>query len=153
MNNKRTFDDIDAMILNFLQKNGRMQNAELARRVSMAPSAVLERVRKLERRGVIRGYEAVVDHVEAGKSLTAFTSVHCTEAVGATDTGKLLAQVSGVLEVHYCAGKDSYLVKVRARDTDELAEILSEFGKIETVRDTSTTIVLRTLKESRSIEI
>ncbi|MFW5837633.1 MAG: Lrp/AsnC family transcriptional regulator, partial [Desulfovibrionaceae bacterium] len=80
-----------------LQKDGRIANVELARRVSMAPSAVLERVRKLERRGIVQGFEAVVDHAAVDKSLTAFTSVHVTEAVGATDTGQRLARVPGVL--------------------------------------------------------
>jgi Lrp/AsnC family leucine-responsive transcriptional regulator len=153
MTKERTIDDIDRQILNILQEDGRIANVELARRVSMAPSAVLERVRKLERRGIIHGFEAVVDHAAVDKSLTAFTSIHCTEAVGVTDAGQQIASVPGVLEVHYCAGQDRYLAKLRVKDTDQLSEVIKEFGKIETVRDTNTTIVLRTLKESRVLEV
>lgn len=144
-------DEIDRKILSILQNNGRTSNAEVARRVGMAPSAVLERIRKLERKGVIQGYEALVDPKTVGKRLTAFTAVHASEAVGSTDTGARLAEIEGVLEVHYTAGQDAYLVKVRADDPEALQHILQRFGAIPGVRDTRTTIVLATLKESRQL--
>ncbi|MDR3641424.1 MAG: Lrp/AsnC family transcriptional regulator [Humidesulfovibrio sp.] len=146
-------DKIDMTILSILQDSGRTSNADIARAVGMAPSAVLERMRKLERKGIIRGFEAVLRPKDVGFTLTAFTFVRADEGVGSTDIGKALAQVPGVLEAHYTAGQDSYLVKVRARDTEHLQHILQQFGAIPGVRDTRTTVVLTTLKETRSLPI
>jgi Lrp/AsnC family leucine-responsive transcriptional regulator len=146
-------DRKDYEILTIIQNNGRISNAEIARRVGMAPSAVLERVRRLEKRGVIQGYEALLEPKALGQRLTAFTAVHVSEAVGSTETGARLAQVPGVLEVHYTAGQDSYLVKVRAEDPQGLQHILQQFGAIPGVRDTRTTVVLATIKESRQLPL
>ncbi|MHC1701709.1 MAG: Lrp/AsnC family transcriptional regulator [Humidesulfovibrio sp.] len=146
-------DKIDRKILTIVQDNGRTSNAEIARQVGMAPSAVLERMRKLERKGIIKGFEAVLRPKDVGFTLTAFTFVRAEEGVGATDTGKALGRVPGVLEVHYTAGQDSYLVKVRARDTEHLQTILQQFGAIPGVRDTRTTVVLTTLKETRVLPL
>ncbi|MGE4553414.1 MAG: Lrp/AsnC family transcriptional regulator, partial [Desulfovibrionaceae bacterium] len=118
-------DRINRKILTILQANARTSNAEIARRVDMAPSAVLERIRKLERAGVIQGYEARINPKALDLGLTAFTLVRAEERVGATDTGEALATVPNVLEVHYCAGQDSYLVKVRAANAEGLAETLA----------------------------
>jgi Lrp/AsnC family transcriptional regulator, leucine-responsive regulatory protein len=146
-------DKIDRTILSILQDSGRTSNADIARAVGMAPSAVLERMRKLERKGIIRGFEAVLRPKDVGFTLTAFTFVRADEGVGSMDIGKSLARVPGVLEAHYTAGQDSYLVKVRARDTEHLQHILQQFGAIPGVRDTHTTVVLTTLKETRSLPI
>lgn len=146
-------DKIDRQILTIIQGNGRISNAEISRQVGMAPSAVLERMRKLERKGVIKGFEAVLRPKDVGFTLTAFTFVRVEESVGAMDTGKALAQVPGVLEMHYTAGQDSYLAKVRARDTEHLQFILQQFGAIPGVRDTRTTVVLTTLKETRVLPL
>jgi len=146
-------DKIDMMILAILQDNGRTSNADIARSVGMAPSAVLERMRKLERKGIIRGFEAVLRPKDVGFTLTAFTFVRADEGVGSTEIGKALSRVPGVLEVHYTAGQDSYLVKVRARDTEHLQNILQQFGAIPGVRDTRTTVVLTTLKETRALPL
>ena len=150
---ERTIDGLDRKILTILQSDGRVSNVEIARKVDRAPSAVLERVRKLERGGYIQGFEAILDAKALGFGLTAFTQVRVSEAVGSFDTGQQLAEVSGVLEVHYTAGEDSYLIKVRTQDTDSLQRILVEIGAIDGVRDTKTTIVLTTVQESRSIPL
>ncbi|WP_243545602.1 Lrp/AsnC family transcriptional regulator [Pseudodesulfovibrio tunisiensis] len=151
--NKRKIDDLDLKILNIIQSDGKVSNAEIARQVGKAPSAVLERVRKLRKRGVIRGYECIVDHKALGRGLTAFTSVNADEAVGSASIGDRLAQFPEVLEVHYTAGRDSYLVKVRVEDTEALQGVLAKFGAVPGVRDTNSTIVLTTVKESRVIPL
>lgn len=151
--NNRKIDALDLKILNILQDDGRVSNAEIARKVGKAPSAVLERVRKLRRNGIIKGYECIVDHKRLGRSLTAFTSIRVEEGVGATEVGARLAELPEVLEVHYTAGRDSYLVKVRVEDTEALQATLAKFGTIAAVRDTNSTIVLTTVKESRVIPL
>lgn len=146
-------DKIDAEILKILQENARTPNAEIARKVGKAPSAVLERIRKLERKGVIKGYEARLEPHSVGLGLTAFTFVHAQETVGQVETGQLLTAIPGVIEVHYIAGSAAYLIKVRVSDTEMLADLLREIGHIATVRDTTTTIVLRTVRETSNLPI
>lgn len=146
-------DGIDLSILNILQANARTSNAEIARQVGMAPSAILERIRKLERKGIILGYETRISPQALGKHLTAFTLVRTEEPVGSTETGEELAKVPGVMEVHYVAGQDAYFVKSRTRDPENLAALLKQFGRIRTIRDTRTTVVLTTVKETMNIPL
>lgn len=142
-------DGIDAKIVTILQSDGRTPNAEIARQVNLAPSAVFERVRKLEERGVIRGYHAQVDPRAIGQSLLAFVFLRADEPAGSTEVGEALARVPEVLEVHHVAGEDCYLVKVRTSDTEALGRLLRErFRAIPAVRSTRSTVVLETVKES-----
>ena len=148
------FDSIDRRILAVLQSNARTSNAELARTLEMAPSAVLERIRKLEQRGVIQGYESRLAPRAIGLGLTAFIFVRSDEATGAISTGSALAAIPEVQEVHHVAGEDCYLVKLRARDTDDLARLLRErFASIPQIRSTRTTIALGTLKETAQLPL
>ena len=149
------FDSLDARILDALQRNGRVPQVEIAREVGLAPSAVLERMRKLEARGVIRGYTAVLDPKAAGLALLAFIAVRTTEAPEEEDTvAASLGKVPEVLEVHHVAGDDCFLVKVRARDAEHLGELLKgRIGRIKGVRSTRTTIVLGTLKETQALPL
>lgn len=145
----RTIDNIDATILEIVQKNARVSNAEISRQIGMAPSAVLERLRKLETRGVLRGYEARLDPHAVGLGLLAFVFVRVDERVGSTHAGKLLGEIPEVQEVHHVAGEDCYLVKVRCGDPEDLGRLLRDrFGAIPEVRSTRSTIVLGTVKES-----
>jgi Lrp/AsnC family leucine-responsive transcriptional regulator len=148
------FDEIDRQLLEILQREGRTSNADLARRVSMAPSAVFERVRRLEQRGVIQGYGAHVEPRSVGRSLLAFVLVRSDERTGEISTGESLALEPEVLEVHHVAGQDSYLVKVRVRDPESLGRLLRErFGAIPGVRSTQSTIALETIKESWALPV
>jgi len=147
-------DEMDRRILSLLQQDARLPNAEIARRVGMAPSATLERLRKLEERGVIQGYEVRVDPRKIGLGLTAFIFVNAQDKQGELDTGERLKQHPNVLEVHHIAGEDCYLVKVRAVDAEDLGRLLrSDFSMMPSVRSTRTTVVLGTLKESLRMPI
>ncbi|HQU82924.1 MAG TPA: Lrp/AsnC family transcriptional regulator [Pyrinomonadaceae bacterium] len=144
-------NDIDKEILNIIQQDARISNAEIARQVGLAPSAVLERVRKLEERGVIRGYSANLDPKQIGFGLTAFIFVRVSFC---SSIGEELAKIPEVLEVHEIAGEDCYLLKVRAENTEELAKFFPEKLKpLPEVVSTRTTIVLQTLKESSALPI
>ena len=84
-------NEIDMQILNILQKDARIANAEIARQVGLAPSAVLERIRKLEERGVIKGFETKLDAAAVDYGLTAFVAVRTHECCDETD--KFLAEI------------------------------------------------------------
>lgn len=147
-------DELDAKILNILQKNARIPNAEIARQVALAPSAVLERIRKLEERGVIAGYEVRLDAAALGFGLTAFVFVKTEESLGGSTTTRQIAKLAEVQEIHNVAGEDCYLLKVRVQDTRHLMEFMREkLGRIKSVRSTRTTIVLETVKECRTLPL
>lgn len=145
-------DTTDRQILEIMQSDGRISNAEVARQIGLAPSAILERTKKLEETGVIRGYSASLDPKQVGFGLTAFVLVRTNECGDGTD--ELLAQIPEVLEVHDVAGEDSYLLKVRATDPEDLAVLLREKLKaIPTVVTTRTTVVLQTIKETTALPL
>ncbi len=144
-------DEIDSQILNIIQQDARISNVEIARQVGLAPSAVLERVKKLEERGVIQGYATEINPKAVGFGLTAFVFVR-TSFCGSI--GELLAEIPEVLEVHDIAGEDCYLLKVRAKNTDELGKFFREKLKnLSEIISTRTTIVLQTIKETTALPI
>jgi len=145
-------DAIDEKIVSIIQRDARISNADLARQIGLAPSAVLERVRKLEERLVIRGYETRIDHRQFGLGMLAFVFVKSRECGDGTDAA--LAEIPEVLEIHDVAGEDSFLLKVRADSPEGLAKLLREKIKaVPTVLSTRTTVVLETIKETSSVPI
>lgn len=151
-------DEKDARILDALQKDGRTSNVELARIAELTPSATLERVRKLEERGLIKGYMALLDPQSLELGLLAFIFVRVDDkddVLGqAESTAEALAALPSVQELHHLAGEDCFLIKVRARDTDDLYRVLKEeFGRFKTIRSTRTTIVLKTVKETPRLTV
>jgi Lrp/AsnC family leucine-responsive transcriptional regulator len=142
-------DEMDVRIVEILQQNARTPNAEIARQVGMAPSAILERIRKLEERGVIQGYTARINPEAYGVGLTAYVFVRADERAGAPTTADRMAEIPEVQEVHHVAGEDCFLAKVRVKNPRALGELLQKkFGAIETIRSTRSTIVLDTVKET-----
>jgi Lrp/AsnC family leucine-responsive transcriptional regulator len=147
-------DVVDRQILVLLQDNARIPQAEIARTVGLAPSAVLERIRKLEARGVVRGYVTLLDPRALDQRLLAFVAVRTTDRPGEARVSDILTAVPEVLEAHQVAGDDCLLLKIRARDPEHLSHILRErLGAVEGVRSTRTTIVLETLKESSRLPL
>jgi Lrp/AsnC family leucine-responsive transcriptional regulator len=140
-------DAVDLQILNIIQSNARVAQAEVARAVGLAPSAVMERLRKLEAKGILRGYAALVDPVAVELGQLSFVAVRAKGMV--TDTvGRALAAIPEVLEVHNVAGDDCYLLKLRARDAQHVGLLLRQMQTIDGVISTRTTIVLDTFKET-----
>src|SRR6266700_1330665 len=145
-------DAISRSILNIIQRDARATNADIGRRVGLAPSAVFQRVRKLERLGVVHGYRGALDPAALGLGLLAFVFVRASGRRGGDDVGRLLAKAPEVLEVHTVAGEDCFLAKVRARDTSDLDRILhTRFRRITAIHGTRTIIVLKTFKESAAL--
>lgn len=142
-------DYTDRQILSILQDNARTSNAEVARRVGMAPSAVYERIRKLEERGVIAGYHARLTGDELDLGLQVFLTVKGPQGAPTAETAGILAGVTEVLEVHQLAGDDALLLKVRVRGLEALAELVRDrIASVPGVRDVRTSMVLQTFKDS-----
>jgi Lrp/AsnC family leucine-responsive transcriptional regulator len=148
------FDDVDRQILAILQQDARTANAEIARRVGLAPSAIFERMRKLQENGIVESFSAHVNPRAVGLGLLAFVFVRTDESGDTLETARRLGEVPGVLEVHNVAGEDCYIVKVRAADTEGLGRLLRErIRKVESVRATRTTIVLETIKSTTDLPL
>lgn len=147
-------DSISYKILNILQEKARVPNVDVARQVGLAPSAVLERIRKLERQGYIDGYEVRLNPERFSRRLVAFVTVALGASADPYAIGAALAAVPDILEVHDVAGGDGYLVKLRVADTQALSRLLHEkIATLPGVRATRTTVVLSTLKETARIPI
>ena len=126
MEDSRKIDDVDLSILGALQDNARMSTAEIARRIDLAASAVHERIRKLEARGVIRGYGVRIDPAALSLELTAYLFIKTSDRVGEVSTALELAKIPQVLEVHHIAGEDCLLLKVKAASNNDLGRLLRE---------------------------
>ena len=147
-------DAIDGSILAILQYNARTSQAELSKAVGLAPSAVLERLRKLEAKGIIRDYVALIDPHVVDRGLLAFVAVRTSEHGPDMPSAIELGKIPEVLEVHHVAGDDCYMLKVRARDAEHLGQLLrQQIAPTANVISTSTTIVLETVKEDPRIAI
>jgi Lrp/AsnC family transcriptional regulator, leucine-responsive regulatory protein len=150
----RTLDDVDLVILDMLQSNARVTQADMAKAVGLAPSAVLERLRKLEARGVIQEYAARVDPRVVDLGLLAFVAVRSSEHGPEMPLAVALSEIPEVLELHHVAGDDCYLLKVRARDAEHLGQLLrTRISSMPAVTSTRTTIVLETVKESSRLPL
>lgn len=149
-----TLDKTDLQILSLMQPNARISNAELARELNMAPSAVLERVKKLEQKQVILQYNTQVNPQALQLKLLAFIFIKSADGVGCSTIGKELAAIPEVQEVHHIAGEDCFLVKVRVADAASLMSLMrNSFAQIKNILSTKTTIVLETVKEQQQLVI
>lgn len=147
-------DEISLKILKILQEKARIPNVEVARQVEMAPSAVLERIRKMERQGIIDGYEVRLNPEQFDRRQIAFIEIQTRSVGDDPRIGTALAAIPEVQEVHYVAGRDGYLVKLRVADTVELGTIIREkIAVMNEVASTRTATVLQTYKETARIPI
>ncbi len=148
-------DEKSMEILKILQDKARIPNVEVSRQVGLAPSAVLERIRKMEKQGIIDGYEVRLNPARFAHSQISFIQVRTEcNAADADSIGAQLAAIPEVQEVHFVAGEDGYLVKVRTADTVELGILLRDaIAAIDGVASTRTSTVLATFKETSKIPI
>jgi Lrp/AsnC family leucine-responsive transcriptional regulator len=145
-------DEIDHQLVQLLQENGRATQLQLAREVGLSQPAVAERIRKLEARGVIRGYTARVDAVALGKDVLAFVGVSLEHPKHFEPFTTRVLGLTEVLECHRVAGEDSFLLKVRTENTRALDELLVKtLRMIPGVTRTQTTIALASIKEETRI--
>ncbi len=146
-------DERDIQILGLLQENGRATASEIAKLVQLSIPAIGERMKKLTEKGLIKGYSAVLDHKKAGLDLTAFVFIvsehsdHYDKFVEKASTSK------SVLECHSIIGGGSHILKVRARNSQALEDLLYEIQNWPGVNRTQSNLVLSTYKESTAIDL
>ena len=149
-----SLDQIDLQIIKIMQDNARTNNADIARELGMAPSAILERVKKLEQKEVILQYNARINPAAIDQKMLSFIFIKTQDIIGVQKVGLLLAEIPEVLEVHDIAGEDGYLIKVRTNDSAGLVDLMrNTLSKIEGIISTRTTIVLETVKEDNKLVI
>jgi Lrp/AsnC family leucine-responsive transcriptional regulator len=145
-------EDIDRQIVGLLGGDGRMSYTDLGRATGLSTSAVHQRVRRLEQRGVIRGYAAVVDAEAVGLPLTAFISIRPIDPSAPDDAPERLRSLAEIEACHSVAGEESYILKVRVRAPSELETLLARI-RAEANVSTRTTIVLSTPYEQRPLDV
>jgi Lrp/AsnC family leucine-responsive transcriptional regulator len=149
-----SLDEVDLKILGLMQGNARISNADLARELEMAPSAVLERVKKLEQKKVILQYNASINPLAVNQKLLAFIFIKVKDMGSDAKIAATMAKIPEVQEIHHVAGEDCFLVKVRTEDSASLMELMRKSLKnIPDVLSTKTTIVLETVKEQQQLVI
>lgn len=153
MAQRTNLDPIDGRLLDLLQADGRRSFAELGSEVGLSGPSVHERIKKLEARGVITRYAAVVDPAAAGFPLLAF--VRLTQAPGSAgaDLTDSFATIPEIEECHHIAGEADYLLKIRARDTAHLERVVMALQTTRHVFTTETSVVFSSAFERRPLPL
>ena len=139
-------DKIDRTILSLLTKNARANSSEIAEKVSLSPSACIERIKKLEANGLITGYTAIVDNEKLGKDVLALMSVAIEHPKYNDGFVKAVEQNKNITECFYLAGEFDYYIKVMTDNIVKLEKVLNSIKSIPGVSKTKTNIVLNVTK-------
>ena len=152
----KSLDGINKQILRLLQADGRMTNAELAEKAGLSPASTLERVKKLERNGVITGYAALADPEKLGLRATAFVSITMAShnAENMARIAEEMEKMEEVLEVHHLAGSADYLLKVVVADIRHYEQfVIEKLTALPYIGKIQTSFVLSTLKQKTALPI
>jgi Lrp/AsnC family transcriptional regulator, leucine-responsive regulatory protein len=141
-------EEIDRQIVGLLARDGRLSFTDLAKATGLSTSAVHQRVRRLEERGVIRGYSAVLDYGAIGLPLTAFISITPIDPSQPDDAPERLSEIAEIEACHSVAGNESHILKVRVSSPSDLEDLLGRIRSAANV-STRTTVVLSTPFEAR----
>jgi DNA-binding Lrp family transcriptional regulator len=149
-------DSIDKKILMLLQEQGRITNAELSRKVGLSAASALERVKKLERRGIIKGYSAIVDHLAVGIGLLVMVEVtlarHQHDAI--VRFIEAIQGVEDIIDCYHVTGRADYLLRVVARDIPSYELFVMEtLSALPGIQHIETMMVLSAVKESKTTPI
>lgn len=145
-------EDLDRAIVRLLGSQGRMSFTDLARATGLSVSAAHQRVRRLEQRGVLRGYQAAVDAEQVGLPLTAFVSLTPIDPAAPDDVPERLAPIEAIEACHSVAGAESYILKVRVAGPTMLEALLTQIRAVSGMA-TRTTVVLSTPWEQRPLPL
>jgi Lrp/AsnC family leucine-responsive transcriptional regulator len=156
LSKRKSFDSVDCQILHILQTNGRISNVELSRQVGLSPTPCLERVRRLEREGVISNYTANLNPKHVGVSLLVFIEITLSRSapdIFEVFNAAILLQKE-IQECHLVSGDFDYLLKARVADMDAYRTLLGEsLLKLPYVSDTRTYVVMEEVKQVNHIQI
>jgi Lrp/AsnC family leucine-responsive transcriptional regulator len=148
-----SLSQMDARIVGILQADGRRSYAELGSALGMAGPSAHERVKKLESKGVIRGYRAMVDPATVGLHVLAFTWVTQAPGTISQDLTPEFVAIPEIEECHYIAGEADYILKIRARDMEHLGEVVRRVQTAPHVFSTETDVVFSTGFEGRPLAL
>jgi Lrp/AsnC family transcriptional regulator, leucine-responsive regulatory protein len=143
-------EDLDRRILTLLATDGRMSFTDLGKATGLSTSAVHQRVKRLEQRGLIKGYGAMIDYDQVGLPLTAFISIRPIDPSQPDDSPDRLRGISEIESCWSVAGDESYILKVRVGTPSDLEDLLARVRAAANV-STRTTIVLSTPYETRPV--
>jgi Lrp/AsnC family transcriptional regulator, leucine-responsive regulatory protein len=152
----RNLDKIDRKILKILQNDGRISNVKLSNMVHLSPTPCLERVKRLEKEGVIKGYVALLDPKKLGATLVSFIEVSLARTTTqALDTFRQeILNMDEVQECHMVAGGFDYLIKVRTRNMEDYRKFLGEkLSSLKDISSTHTYVVMEEIKASSVIKV
>ncbi len=150
------FDPIDRKILDILQADAKITNAQLSKDIGLSPAPTLERVKKLEQNGIIKSYHAHLDRERVGLGVTTFIQVTLTgHKKDVTDIFvRKINDVAEIIECHHITGSGDFLLKVISKDIASYQKLLLEtINEIEEVASTQTMVILSTFKESKVMPI
>ncbi len=145
-------DETDRKILRALQKDARAAFKKVGKDVGVSEATVFVRVRKLQEKGVLQSFKAVIDPKSIGKTLTAIMLIRAQprSLVGMLDA---LKKLDDIYEIYDVTGQYYSIIKIRTDSTEQLSKIIDEIGMIDGVAGTETVIVLRTLKEEFGVKV
>lgn len=146
-------DATDIAILDLLQRNCKQPLAEIGKQVGLTASSVVERIKKLEDAGVVRGYVALVDARSLGKDVTAFIGVSIDHPRAFEPFEKEIEGAADVLECHHVTGQHTLMMKVKTESTATLERLIDQIRRIEGVTRTETMVVLSSRTERTRISV
>ena len=149
-------DQIDKQILEILQENAKITNAQLSKDITLSPAPTLERVKKLEHAGYIKSYHARLDAQKLGLGVATFVSVKLNKHNKSSNENfvKQIRAIDEIVECHYVTGSSDYVLKVVSKDIESYQNlIMNKISEIEEVDNMQTMVILNTIKDSDSLPI
>jgi Lrp/AsnC family transcriptional regulator for asnA, asnC and gidA len=144
-------DDADRKILRELQRDARVSFKTIAQKVGVSEATIFVRVKKMQQKGVIQNFTAIVNPTAVGKPLTAIVLVHANPKAH-SGTLDAMRKFDDIYEIYDVTGQYYSILKIRTSGTEELAKIMDEVGKIDGIAGTETIVVLRTVKEDFAVK-
>ncbi|WP_373511725.1 Lrp/AsnC family transcriptional regulator [Persicitalea sp.] len=156
MSSNLKLDQIDRKVLEILQSNAKITNAQLSKEIGLSPAPTLERVKKLEQGGIIKSYHAQLDPAKVGLGVTTFVQISLTGHKKVT-TDSFVATVNiipEIIECHHITGTGDFLLKVISQDISSYQKLMLEtINEIEEVANTTTMVIMSTFKDSKLLPI
>lgn len=148
---RKTMDHIDIKILRYLTKDARMNASQISQKVNLSLSAVIERMKKMEASGLIKGYTAVIDEKLAGFNVQAMISIRLEHPKYNQEFNRQMCSHERVMECFYITGDFDYIARIGVSSTEELTKVLHDIKQIPGVSLTRTYVVLDNIKQSTSV--